>query len=609
MLKRVYMVQPSSLHTTEMPLPYSIAVLEAYARENELIDKNYFFEEYIFEKKEIDDVLHEISNPFMVAFSCYVWNFEYNKSLAKAIKERYPRAIIVFGGHSVTINSSEILQEHKFIDYAIMGEGELPFSDLLLFLLGKKEKSELINIAYRTTDGTCNFIFNENYVPNVFPSPYEKGLFDNIIKKYSHKYHFTATLETNRGCPFSCAYCDWGLNNVKIRFIDETRIWSDMEWIGKNNIYTCYCADSNFGMFDRDNIFIDKLIEYNRKNNSPKSFFVSYSKNSDERVLQIVKKLKEQKMLHGATLSFQSLNPETLVAIGRKNMNLDYFSNLMRKYNELHLPTYSELILGLPNETLDSFIGGIGLLISCGQHRSIKVYNCELLSNSYLGQKSTIEKYNIKTVKIPFRRYDNIGKDTITEYSNTVVSTNTLSKSDWCTAHLFSNLVRVYHCSALLHCIAIYTYNAHNIPYDQFYLRLLRFLKNHPCFNELFEKINAQLFMIADGKSNWFINYNGKEMSFEHAIYIHTLKNVKEFYAGIRDFLSETLTERDLCEELIEFQKYISDIKMESSEDRSKEFLYDFDKYFNDVFLGKSATLHQKLTQIKSSEITSSYYF
>ena len=49
------------------------------------------------------------------------------------------------------------------------------------------------------------------------PSPMLSGVFDDIIKN-NPDYVFNITLETNRGCPFQCTFCDWGsLTYAKIR--------------------------------------------------------------------------------------------------------------------------------------------------------------------------------------------------------------------------------------------------------------------------------------------------------------------------------------------------------------------------------------------------------
>ena len=45
------------------------------------------------------------------------------------------------------------------------------------------------------------------------PSPYLVGIFDDLIKE-NPKERWLASWETNRGCPFSCTYCDWGLQLI-----------------------------------------------------------------------------------------------------------------------------------------------------------------------------------------------------------------------------------------------------------------------------------------------------------------------------------------------------------------------------------------------------------
>ena len=40
------------------------------------------------------------------------------------------------------------------------------------------------------------------------PSPYLDGLFDELIKDC--EYNLEGTIETTRGCPYSCTYCEIG---------------------------------------------------------------------------------------------------------------------------------------------------------------------------------------------------------------------------------------------------------------------------------------------------------------------------------------------------------------------------------------------------------------
>lgn len=61
---------------------------------------------------------------------------------------------------------------------------------------------------------------------NEIPSPYLSGIFDDIIEHANNVgYEVNALIETNRGCPYSCTFCDWG-NGVlgKVKTFDLTRV-------------------------------------------------------------------------------------------------------------------------------------------------------------------------------------------------------------------------------------------------------------------------------------------------------------------------------------------------------------------------------------------------
>ena len=67
-------------------------------------------------------------------------------------------------------------------------------------------------------------------------------------------------LETNRGCPYRCAYCDW-VNGKKMRFFPMEKIVAEIDWLGRNHIGYVFCGDSNFGMYERDYEITLLLVE------------------------------------------------------------------------------------------------------------------------------------------------------------------------------------------------------------------------------------------------------------------------------------------------------------------------------------------------------------
>jgi hypothetical protein len=85
------------------------------------------------------------------------------------------------------------------------------------------------------------------------PSPYIAGIFDDLVKKYPD-YYWNVTLETNRGCPYQCTFCDWGgLIASKMKKFDLHRIEDELKWIVQQKVGSIFIADSNLGIFfERD---------------------------------------------------------------------------------------------------------------------------------------------------------------------------------------------------------------------------------------------------------------------------------------------------------------------------------------------------------------------
>ena len=76
------------------------------------------------------------------------------------------------------------------------------------------------------------------------------------------------------------------------------------------------------------------------------------------------------------------------------------------------------------------------------------LYNCTILVNSEMGERSYLEKYGIKTVEIPIFQ-QHVTPDTsdqhVTEYENIVVATDAMPLEDWRRAYEFAWAVLCFH--------------------------------------------------------------------------------------------------------------------------------------------------------------------
>jgi radical SAM superfamily enzyme YgiQ (UPF0313 family) len=142
---------------------------------------------------------------------------------------------------------------------------------------------------------------------------------------------WNGTLETNRGCPYKCTFCDWGsLTYSKVKQFGLTRVFHELEWMADNKIGYLDVADANFGIFvERDNMIVDKLIEVQKRTGYPYRTGWSWAKNQKSEVVAIAKKLiNSGHFNNGLTISLQSLDENTLKTIKRNNLGINKISDI-----------------------------------------------------------------------------------------------------------------------------------------------------------------------------------------------------------------------------------------------------------------------------------------
>ena len=591
-MKNIYMVQVGFSFDKSVYLPYSVATIISYCKSIPEINEQYHFPKPIYKRDKIADIVSSLDSPYMVGFSCYLWNTNFNMTLAKAIKEKYPECIIVFGGHNAAEDGSMLTTEN-YIDIVMTGEGEETFASLLT----EENPDNCPNIYYRKNGEIVKTY--EKFYDDIshYPSPFLDGTLDEVIDN-DPDTDFLSVLETNRGCPFSCAYCDWCAKK-KVRQFPIEKVNAEIKWLSDHKIEYIFCADANFGLFERDEEIIDTLISYKKATGYPDVFRCCYTKNSNDRVFRMCKKLNEYGMDKGATLAYQSLSEEVLENIGRKNLSMEYFSDLLKKYNEAGIPSYSELILGLPGETKDSFCKGLCTLLDHGQHNSVSVYYCEVLPNSPLGKKDMIEKYNIEVAEVKFNHIHSANdvKEEVEEYSYIIRSTSTMSRNDWVDTNMFSVCLQAFHSLGLLRCFALYLRYEKNVSYYDFYTSLLDYIMNTDTgfLNSLFTSFRDKYENSADGEWNYFNEELGNIIwFFEEGAFIECIKNYDAYKKSILPFIKSFGIDEEMFREIEKYQDNI--LKTPFRQNYDFTLNYDLHTYFSLLMQGKKICPERKET-------------
>jgi radical SAM superfamily enzyme YgiQ (UPF0313 family) len=549
-------------------LPYSPAILWSYANQFENIKAQYCLDTFIWRRDPIEQVVENLKNNYLVGFSTYIWNKNYSYTLARELKKSNPDIIIVFGGPEPPIENKDFFKKFPYIDICVKQEGEISFKNIL----ESNNKSDwlkipglIVNVDTNTIDTGSSLRINEL---DQIPSPYLTGVFDDLIKQFP-EITWNATLETNRGCPYACTFCDWGsLTYNKVKKFNLERVFDELEWIGKNCCDFVSITDANFGIFpERDSIIADKLIEVQKTYNNPKAYTISWAKNQKKEIVDIVKKLiYDGGSKIGLNLSVQTLDDNVLEIIKRKNLEMNKIEEVFDMCEENNIPLYTELILGLPGETLESWKNNFYRLYRAGNHTGITVYQAQLLENA---EMNLVQKkdYNIDSVVVYDYIVGTYNENEVKEGIEVVVSTKDLPPDEMISAQVFSWFMNTFHINGLTNYLSRFLYKHKNISYEQFYEDLFNYIQTDKWLKSEIDRIEHHY-------ENWAskgkidhdliqgIEIHGWNLIHSTIIKMHSDDKTDHVFSVIESFLKKYNLEQDLFEDLFKFQKnYIVNYK------------------------------------------------
>jgi putative methyltransferase len=606
----VQLVQVNFRYGDNAYLPYSVGLLESYVRSDERL-KNISFRETIFLRQPINETVNSLNGVNVLAISCYLWNWNWSLELAKAAKKEFPGLIIVLGGPQVPEEDQLFLEKHSYLDFLVFNEGELVFANLLFELSQKQPNFENVQgIRFRILGEIRSTPAQPKIEDlNFVPSPYLSGTFDKILTK--HELQFQVTQETHRGCPYSCTFCDWGSATMsKVRRFPKERIFDEYKWFGKNKIELLYNADANYGLFVEDLELTEELIETKKQFGFPKKFRAAYAKNSNDRVFEIANMLEDENMCKGVTLSFQSMDTNVLDLIKRKNMKINNFRELITTYREAKIPTYTELIIGLPGETYETFKSGINLLLDAGQHDSLSIYNAMLLQNSEMNKAEYRELHGIEYANIPLLLlHGSIEVDDVVEYYDVVTATASMPKEDWVRTTVFAWVVQALHCLNLTQSIAVTLNSLHGVKYTDFYEGLIAHFENSQNhFGKLIQELMEIASEVSNGRGSLDLgdrSYGNIMWPVEEIVFLRLI-NSPETFPLINDYLLSNFPQLQHKEvqEMVRYQE-LTIKKPNGPASISEEFEADWHTYVSKLLLNQSVELNRSRTVIGYSKLES----
>ena len=368
--------------------------------------------------------LEATGRPAVVLCSDYMWSLEHNLGVSATVKALSPRSIVVHGGpHAPSYpgDAERFLLEHPEVDVLARGEGELTIAELLAALGTDADPddlhdrlAEVAGITYRrrTDDGIQVVRTADRPLATEmdrFPSPYLTGEFADVDPARWR----SATVETNRGCPYGCTFCDWGQATMsRIRQFSIDRVFAELEWIAARGISEVFLADSNFGIYSRDVDIAHHIADLKARYGAPQQVICSFAKNTVKYTTEIVRIWVEAGICAEGSVALQTTDPVTLQNVERSNIKVEKYDALAEEFRRHRLPIVTDLLMGLPGATVESFKADLQRCLD--QDVTPRMMETVLLPNSPMNDPAYSERFRIEL-----------------DPSNILVSTSSYTREDF----------------------------------------------------------------------------------------------------------------------------------------------------------------------------------
>lgn len=386
--------------------PVGVAAVLAYARVHDggVLNERFDLRRMASPAQVLAD-LDAHDGPAVLLCGNYVWSVDANQEVARQARERCPELIVVHGGPDTPTgeDGADYLAPLGPGHVIVAGEGELTFAHLLDALgredAGPFDPRRLAEVAgVRYLDPDDGSFVSTGARPrhddlSQFPSPFLSGELELVPSDQLN----VLAIETNRGCPYRCTFCDWGGATMsRIRQFPMERVRAELQWMADHQIATWYFADANFGILPRDLDIARQIVDHRHAVGFPELVVIFPSKKVTDRYLTIMEELHRSGIVLRAALALQTRDEATLAAVRRSNIRNDSYDRLALESRRRGIPMVTELMLGLPGSTIASLKADLQWCID--HELRAFLYDTVALPNAPMSQPDYQEELAIRTV-------------------------------------------------------------------------------------------------------------------------------------------------------------------------------------------------------------------
>lgn len=393
------------------------------------------------------EILDEIGHNEIYLFSSYIWNYEICDELATLIKQTYPASICVLGGPQVGTHDPIFLLTRSMYDYILTPTkpGEVFVQELVDSYFEYSGYPDVEDLSWELRSvKKC-----DQFIPDY--SVYEEHL-EYLIetREYAKQNSMEpfCIIETTRGCPYACVYCEWGGGiDSKIYKKPVDIVKRDLLALRKAGFRDVYLTDANFGAFKDRDIEIFKFAWENGVNCTD----ISTMKSKDlkrridlidawfdvvgsgaETHSPVISKEGGQALVAGMddisklqfdeeyisivpTVSIQSISDEAMKVAKRADLSYEdkvkLSEHIHKRCHEQGFPVPAiELIMGMPGSTINDFYAEWEIMWNFKAWTSYR-HDYMFLPDTTLADPDYLQRYDIKLVEVYSDLVDEWGVD------------------------------------------------------------------------------------------------------------------------------------------------------------------------------------------------------
>jgi hypothetical protein len=398
--------------------------------------------------QSIEEVIHLLEDADIIMFSSYVWNYDIIDQISKEIKKRTPNKITLLGGPHIGD-----IKTRPFYDFICKATkpGEVFLKDFLDSYIDNEGKPKLNDISWAIGSNKSD-VYKLDLKKSVYRDNFDhlKELFTYADENQLEKF---IALETTRGCPYSCVYCEWGGGiGTKVYKKPTDIIFQDIDAIIELGLNSAYLTDANFGIFFERDI---EIYRYAYKKGLRLTDVSTFKSKDLNKRIELIDAWFEivgndagfQRDRNGISLSkipnvaIQSISDEAMRIAKRSDLTFSdkiKLSEYIRdKCSQKKYPYPNiEMILSMPGSTKEDFYREAVIFWNFNSRN--ERYDYMVLPDSEINNKIYQELYSIKTVEVIEDLVDEEGpSDTTQFYKNkkitfkTIISCHSFTEEDY----------------------------------------------------------------------------------------------------------------------------------------------------------------------------------